>query len=113
MSTLFPHDLPHPPDIDAQAEADERLWQHYCAVAQRLDVGALITAVCEQLRGEPGETPLSALLEDWKALPQWDWQHPLITPMQAERVGRYVAGVAAAVVEQAIAQALAREDSSC
>jgi hypothetical protein len=42
-------------------------------------------------------------------LPQWDWQHPLITPMQAERVGRYVATVAQ-VVERAIATALSRED---
>jgi hypothetical protein len=30
--------------------------------------------------------------------------------MQAESVGRYVAGVAAGIVEQAIAQALAWED---
>jgi hypothetical protein len=102
--------MPLPDDIDHQAEADERLWQHYCAVAQRLDVGELITAVCDQLRGESGDTPLAQLLEEWRAWPQFDWQHPLITPMQAESVGRYVAGLAAQVVAQAITQALARED---
>jgi hypothetical protein len=79
-------------------------------VAKGLDVGELLAAVCEQLRGESSDTPLSALLEDWLQLPQWDWQHPLITPMQAESVGRYVAGVVAQVVAQAIATALARED---
>jgi len=79
-------------------------------VAKTLDVGELVTAVCEQLRGEPGDTALSDLIEEWLHTPQWDWQHPLITPMQAERVGRFVAGVRAQVVERAIAQALARED---
>jgi hypothetical protein len=107
MSSLS---IPEPSDLDRQAEADERLWQHYCAVAKRLDAGELISAVCDQLAGESGDTPLATLIEDWLACPQWDWQHPLITPMQAESVGRYVAGVAAAVVAQAIAQALARED---
>jgi len=99
-----------PSDIDQQAEADECLWQHYCAVAKRLDAGELIAAVCEKIRGESADTPLATLLEEWLLMPQWDWQHPFITPMQAESVGRYVAGVAAGVVEQAIAQALARED---
>jgi hypothetical protein len=108
MSTLIPHDLPHPPDTDQQAEADERLWAHYCRVAQHLDVGELLTTLCVRLGGEPGDTPLSTLLEGWLAWPQWDWQHPLITPMQAESVGRYIAGIAAAVVEQAITQALQR-----
>jgi hypothetical protein len=110
MSMLIPHQHPQPPDIDAQAEAEERLWQHYCTVAKQLDVGELVAAVCEQLRGESSDTPLSALIDDWRQLPQWDWQHPLITPMQAESVGRYVAGVAALVVERAIAIALAGED---
>jgi hypothetical protein len=97
-------------DIDTQAEADERVWQHYCAVAQRLDVGELITAVCEQLQGESGDTPLSHLVETWLAWPQWDWQHPLLSPSMCESLGRYVAGTAALVVEQAIEMALARED---
>jgi hypothetical protein len=108
MSTFFPHQLPHPPDLDQDAEQQERLWQHYCTVAKRLDVGELITAVCTQLRGESGDTPLSDLLETWVQMPQWDWQHPLVAPSTCESLGRYVAGVAAAVVEQAIAQALQR-----
>jgi hypothetical protein len=98
--------MPLPDDIDHEAE--ETLWQHYCAVAKTLDVGELVTTVCEQIRGEPGDTALSDLLEEWLQMPQWDWQHPLITPMQAERVGRFVTGVCARVVERAIAQALAR-----
>jgi hypothetical protein len=101
---------PEPSAIDHQAEADERLWQHYCAVAKRLDVGELLAAVCEQLRGEPGPTPLSTLVEEWLAWPQFDWAHPLVTPATCERLGRYVAGVAALVVERAIATALSRED---
>lgn len=110
MSMLIPHQQPQPPDTDAQAEADERLWQHYCAVAKRLDVGELLIAISDQLRGESGDTPLAALLEEWLAWPQFDWAHPLITPMQAESVGRYVTGVVAEVLQQAIATALARED---
>jgi hypothetical protein len=108
MSTWIPHDLPHPPDTDAQAEADERLWQHYCAVAQQLDVGEVITAICDQLRGESGDTPLSDLIETWVQMPQWDWQHPLIRPSTCESLGRYLAGLAAQVIEQAITQALQR-----
>jgi len=104
----LPHDLPQPPDHDQQAEADERLWQHYCTVAKRLDVGALIAAVCDQVHDESGDTPLAQLLEEWLAWPQFDWQHPLVAPSVCERLGRYVAGVAAQVVEQAIAQALQR-----
>jgi hypothetical protein len=96
-----------PSDIDHQAEADERAWARYCAAAKTLDVGELHNAVCEALRGEPGDTPL---LDEWLSFPQWDWDHPLITPMQAERVGRYVAGVAAEVVGRAIAQAFARAE---
>jgi hypothetical protein len=42
MSTLIPHDRPHPPETDPQAEAEERLWQHYCRVAKGLDVGELL-----------------------------------------------------------------------
>jgi hypothetical protein len=102
--------IPDPSDIDQQAEADERLWADYCAVAQRLDVGELIATVCAQLQGESGNTPLSALLEEWRAWPQFDWAHPLVRPSTCEALGRYVAGVAAQVVEHAIAQALARED---
>jgi hypothetical protein len=102
--------MPLPDDIDHQAEADDRLWQHYCRVAKTVDVGELLAAVCAQLRGEPGPTPLSTLVEDWLALPQWDWQHPLVTPATCERLGRYVAGVCAQVVERAIAVALSRED---
>jgi hypothetical protein len=101
---------PEPSDLDYQAEADERVWQDYCRLAKGLDVGEIITAVCEQIRGEPGDTALSALVEDWLLVPQWDWQRPLITPLQAERVGRYVAGVVSVVIAQAIATALARED---
>jgi hypothetical protein len=97
-----------PSDIDHEAERDERLWAHYCRVAKGLDAGDLIAAVCDQLRGEPGDTPLSDLIETWLQMPQWDWQHPLVAPSTCERVGRYVAGVAATVVEQAIAAALAR-----
>jgi hypothetical protein len=108
MSTFFQPHSPQPPDVDHAAEREEKIWEHYCRIARSLDVGELITAICNQLRGESGDTPLSALLEDWLQLPQWDWQHPLITPMQAESVGRYVAGVAAEVVAQAITQALAR-----
>ena len=102
--------IPLPEDLDHQAEADERFWQSYCRVAQTLDAGELLSTVCDQLRGEPGPTPLATLVDDWLALPQWDFEHPLITPMQAESVGRYVAGVAAQVIAQAIATALARED---
>jgi hypothetical protein len=107
MSSL---QIPEPSDLDQQAEADERLWQHYCAVAKRLDAGELIAVVCDQIRGEAGDTPLATLVEDWLAYPQWDWQRPLLTPMQAESVGRYVAGVAAGVIAQAMEAALARED---
>jgi hypothetical protein len=102
--------IPEPSAINHQAEADERLWQHYCRVAKTVDVGELLAGVCAQLRGEPGDTPLSALVDDWLAWPQFDWQHPLLTPQQAESVGRYVAGVVALVVAQAIGRALARED---
>jgi hypothetical protein len=56
--------IPEPSDIDHDAEAEETLWQHYCAVAKTLDVGELITAVCEQIRGEPGDTALSDLIEE-------------------------------------------------
>jgi hypothetical protein len=108
MSTFFPHQLPQPPDTDHAAEADERLWQHYCAVAQRLDVGALIAAVCDQVRGESAETPLAQLLEEWRAWPQFDWQHPLVRPSTCEALGRWLAGLAAQVIEQAITQALQR-----
>jgi hypothetical protein len=45
MSTFFPHQLPQPPDTDAQAEADERLWQHYCAVAKQLNVGRVVLKI--------------------------------------------------------------------
>jgi hypothetical protein len=110
MSTWIPHDHPTPPDIDAQAEADERLWEHYCTTVKRLDVGELIAAICEQIRSESGDTPLAQLIEDWRRWPQFDWQRPLITPMQAESVGRWLAGIAAQVMAHAIAQALARED---
>jgi hypothetical protein len=102
--------IPGPEHIDHEAERHERLWQHYCRVAQTVDVGELLTAVCVRLGGEPGPTPLSALVEGWLAWPQFDWQHPLVTPATCERLGRYVAGVAALVVERAIATALARED---
>lgn len=102
--------MPFPEDVDHAAEQQEGIWQHYCAVAKRLDVGELVHAVCEAIRGEPADTALSALLEEWLAWPQFDWQHPLIRPSQAEAVGRYVAGVAALVVEQAIEAALAGED---
>jgi hypothetical protein len=101
---------PEPDDLDHEAEAGERFWQQYCRVAQSLDTGDVLATLCAQLRGEPGPTPLATLVEDWLALPQWDWQHPLITPLQAESVGRYVAGVAAQVIAQAIAVALSRED---
>jgi hypothetical protein len=77
-------------------------------VAQRLDVGALIAAVCDQLRGESGETPLAQLLEEWRAWPQFDWQHPLVRPSTCEALGRWLAGLAAQVIEQAITQALQR-----
>jgi hypothetical protein len=40
MSTFFPHDLPHPPDIDRAAERREARWQ---ALKSRLD-WAVITA---------------------------------------------------------------------
>jgi hypothetical protein len=99
-----------PDEIDHAAEADERAWARYCAVAKTLDAGDVLATLCEQLRGEPGPTPLAALIDDWLAEPQWDWQHPLITPMQAESVGRYVAGVVAEVLARAIAVALAREE---
>jgi hypothetical protein len=102
--------MPLPDDIDHDAEQREGVWQHYCAVAKTLDVGELIAAVCEQLRGEPGNTPLSDLIAAWLQMPQFDWQRPLITPLQADAVGRYVAGVVSVVIAQAIAQALARED---
>jgi hypothetical protein len=111
MSTWIPHDLPHPPDVDHAAEREEKLWQHYCAVAQRLDVGELITAVCHELRGEPGHTPLSALIEEWLAWPQFDWQHPLIRPSTCESLGRWLAGLVAEVLQRAIETALARETS--
>jgi hypothetical protein len=102
--------MPLPDDIDHEAEAEERFWQHYCAIAKRLDAGELLASICESIRQEPGPTPLATLVEDWLALPQWDFEQPLITPMQAESVGRYVAGVGAQVIAQAIAMALARED---
>jgi hypothetical protein len=102
--------MPLPDDIDHEAEAEERFWQQYCRVAKRLDAGELIASICTYIRKESGDTPLATLVEDWLALPQWDFEHPLITPMQAESVGRYVAGIAALVVAQAIATALAGED---
>jgi hypothetical protein len=100
------------PDFDAQAEQDERLWIRYCAVAKSLDRGELIKTVCDKLAGESTDNPLAELIEDWLSWPQWDWSHPLLGPLHAETVGRYVAGVAGLVIEAAIEQAMSREDDA-
>jgi hypothetical protein len=99
-----------PSDIDEEGERYERLWVHYCQIARSLDAGELMAAVCDRMRGESGDTPLAALIEEWLTWPQFDWAHPLVPPSRCEALGKYIAGVAAQVVEQAIERALARAD---
>jgi hypothetical protein len=81
-------------------------------VAKTRDAGEVIQKVCEAIAGEVGEAPLSHLVEGWLAEPEWDGTHPQVTPQLCESLGRCVAGVAASVIEQAIARAMAYVDQT-
>jgi len=101
---------PLPDDIDHEAEQQDTLWQHYCAVARQLDVGEVIAAVCQDIAGEPGETPLSTFIDTQLALPQYDPWHPLVTPTECERLGRWLAGLVCAQIHRHVGVAMSRED---
>jgi hypothetical protein len=86
-------------DINHNAEAQGRYWQAYCAVAHTLDTGDIIRDLCELIAGDSTEHPLAQLIEDWLHVPEPDWTHPGLRPSVCESIGRYVACLAAAVIE--------------
>jgi hypothetical protein len=79
-------------------------------IATTLDTGELIEAVCAQIAGEPGETPVSELIEAWKSWPEPDFSRPALTPSHCCSLGRYVAGVVADIMATRLEQALARQE---
>jgi hypothetical protein len=93
---------------DQQLQEEDRLWQGYCHMAAGLDEEQIHADVCAQLHDDP-QSPIRPSIEEFKAMPQFDWQHPLIRPSQAEVVGRYVLGLLAEVMHESIGAAMARE----
>jgi hypothetical protein len=96
------------PDDDLDLE--DLRWAHYCAVAKRLDAGEIINLIGDEIMGEPGETPISALVDAYLAHPEPDWDRPLLSAYHAESIGRYVGAIAAKIVEREIGRAVDRLD---
>jgi hypothetical protein len=100
--------IPVLPDMDDEMDLEDRRWAHYCAVAKRLDAGDLINLITDEIAGEIGETPISALVEGWLHAPEPDWGRPLLSQYYAERIGTYVASIAAKIMEREIDRAVDR-----
>jgi hypothetical protein len=97
-------------DDDDTFSAEDLRWRHYCTVARRLDAGDIINLITDEISGEPGETPISALVEGWLASPEPDWDRPLLSAYHAESIGKYIGAIAAKIVEREIDRAVHRSD---
>jgi hypothetical protein len=87
MSTPSLHDITSQ-DINHGAEAQDRYWETYCAVARTLDAGEIIRNVCELIAGDSTEHALAELIDDWLQAPEPDWTHPSLRPSVCESIGR-------------------------
>jgi hypothetical protein len=96
------------PTIDHEAELEDLRWEHYCNTAKKLDAGEIVNLIADKIVGETAETPLSALVEGWLESPEPDWERPVVSPFMAERLGKYVASIAAKIIEREIDRAVER-----
>jgi hypothetical protein len=97
-------------DLDAQADTDASQFAHEREVASRLEVGELITEICQEVAGDSGDSSLFYLVDGLCQAVPWDWDRPQIAHHVMEDLGKYVARRACMVVERALTHALQGED---